>query len=69
MEWCRSIGIGIDLFLQDVEQINEALLLFDRRLYEAGKTYSHYVETINSLASFKPILRRQLQASWALAFS
>ena len=73
LEWCEETGISIGLFLQEpsrhVEQINEALLLFGRRLYEAGKTYSHYVETINSIASFKPILRRQLQASWDLAFS
>ena len=73
LEWCEATGICVGLFLQEpsrhVEQINEALLLFGRRPYEAGKTYSHYVETINSVASFKPILRRQLQASWDLAFS
>ena len=73
IEWCEFAGFRMQpIFanpVQNVERINEILLAYGRRLYEAGKTYSHYVETINSVASFKPILRRQLQAAWDMAFS
>ena len=73
LEWCEFAGFVMKPILDEpalfVEKINEILLAYGRRLYEAGKTYSHYVETINSVASFKPIWRRQLQASWDMAFS
>ncbi|CAK9087745.1 Uncharacterized protein SCF082_LOCUS41530 [Durusdinium trenchii] len=73
LEWCEFAGFAMKPILDEpalfVEKINEILLAYGRRLYEAGKTYSHYVETINSVASFKPIWRRQLQASWDMAFS
>ena len=73
LEWCEFAGFVMKPILDEparhVEKINEILLAYGRRLYEAGKTYSHYVETINSVASLKPIWRRQLQASWDMAFS
>ena len=37
-------------------------------VYAAGKTYTVYAETINMLTSKKPVLRRQLQGAWNLAF-
>ena len=43
--------------------------MYGRRLYDAGKTYNIYVESVNSIASFKPVLKRQLQPAWDLAFA
>ncbi|CAK8990524.1 unnamed protein product [Durusdinium trenchii] len=52
LEWCEFAGFAMKPILDEpalfVEKINEILLAYGRRLYEAGKTYSHYVETINS---------------------
>ena len=38
-------------------------------LFEEGKPYSHYSETINLVAMVFPTVRRQLQPAWDLAFS
>ena len=40
-----------------------------RELFRAGKTYNQYAETINSLTSMRPSLRRQMQGAWDLGFA
>ena len=51
-------------------RINQrSLQFYGRRLYEAGRPHGVFVESINSLVSFKPVLRRQLQPSWDVAFA
>ena len=45
LEWCDFAGFHMqpifDNPAQSVERINEILLAYGRRLYEAGKTYTH----------------------------
>ena len=45
IEWCEFAGFRMQpIFanpVQNVERINEILLAYGRRLYEAGKTYTH----------------------------
>lgn len=71
--WCARTGWNIEQLLlellKNVEQINRVLQLFGRRLYEAGKPYSAYIESINSIVSYRPVLRRQLQPAWDLVFA
>ena len=51
----------------DLDQINGALVRFGRFLFQAGKPLYHYSETVNAVATKRPILRRSLQQAWDLA--
>ena len=44
------------------------MLADHRALFDAGRPYNH-AELINSVASKKPVLRRQLQSAWDLAYA
>ena len=52
-----------------VEEINAILVKYGRLFDSAGEPYTVFAETINMLSSMKPVLRRQLQGAWDLAFS
>ena len=52
-----------------IDEINIVLVKYGRLLYDAGKSYYQYAETLNSLSSKKPALRRMLQQSWDLGYS
>eukprot|EP00435_Cladocopium_sp_Y103_P018494 s3398_g4.t1 len=52
----------------DPERISGLLIEYGRALYAAGKSYGIYSETINSIAVERPLIRRQLNAAWDLAF-
>ena len=69
-EWAASDGIDIAMLLEQpsvyIEEINAVLCRYGRLLYEAGKTYNQYAETINSITSVKPSLRRHMQGAWDL---
>lgn len=71
--WRKRVSVDIDLILarpiEHVERVNELLITYGRRLYDSGRTYAHFVETINSIASMRPVWRRQLQPAWDLAFA
>ena len=71
--WLQIQGISFsDMVLvpvPDVEGINLLLEKYGRALFESGRPYNHYAELINSVAAKKPVLRRQLQAAWDLAYS
>eukprot|EP00434_Breviolum_minutum_P034390 symbB.v1.2.030438.t1/scaffold3423.1/size57148/1 len=73
--WARLIirGIDLDALLENshvwVEEINILLCRFGRQLFEAGKTYNQYAETINSITSIRPSLRRQMQGAWDLGYA
>eukprot|EP00435_Cladocopium_sp_Y103_P058885 s1903_g20.t2 len=73
LDWTVSEGIDFQALLLSyhlyVEDINIILARYGRVLYSAGKPYSVFAETINMLTSIKPVLRRQLQGAWDLAFS
>ena len=53
----------------DPEAVSEALVAYGKDMYNAGKSYGRFSETINAVSSRKPILRRQLAAAWDLAFN
>eukprot|EP00435_Cladocopium_sp_Y103_P026421 s2450_g6.t1 len=71
--WLRENEIDFDLMLarhiECIEEINMVLVRFGKALYEAGRPYNHYLETINYVVSKKPLLRRMLQMAWDYAFS
>lgn len=73
LDWATADGIDVDsLFEQPslyVEEINAVLCRYGRLLYDAGKTYNQYAETINSITSLKPSLRRQMQGAWDLGYA
>ena len=72
-EWCGSQGIPLDTLLEsalmNIEEINAILSAYGKALYTAGRPYGHFAETINSLVSQKPVLRRNLQQAWDYAFA
>ena len=72
VKWLEEQGIPLSLFeevpVPDVDSINAVMVRYGRALYAAGRPYSHFSETINSLASRIPKLRRLLQQSWDIAF-
>ena len=54
--------------LFDPEVVSDALVRYGRDgrdLYGSGRPYWHF----DSVTSLKPVLRRQVQAAWDLAFS
>ena len=71
--WALETGIDLNELLLDVhrniEGINYVLTKYGRELYAQGKSYNQYAETINSLGSKKPSIRRMLQQAWDLGYS
>ena len=52
-----------------IDDINAVLAQYGRALYAAGKPYNQFAETINTLTSKRPALRRLMQGAWDVAFS
>ena len=71
--WLAGFGTTLEGLLAarplDPEVNASWLVKYGRQLYEAGRPYWHYSETINGVAAMKPSLRRSLQGAWDLAFS
>eukprot|EP00438_Fugacium_kawagutii_P017061 Skav216354 [mRNA] locus=scaffold2385:234086:238616:- [translate_table: standard] len=71
--WTLEEGFDIGALLAEyhtnVDLINQLLVSFGRNLYEKGKSYNQFAETINSVTDHQPALRRMMQASWDLGFS
>ena len=71
--WADGEGIDLTVLLESpslhVEEINVILAKFGRLLYNAGKTYNQYAETINAITSLRPSLRRQMQGAWDLGYA
>lgn len=53
----------------DPEKIAAWLCVYGNELFRSGKAYGIFAETINSVASARPQIRKQLAAAWDLAFS
>ena len=53
----------------DPEAVCHWLVAYGRELHAAGKSYNKYVETINGIATARPLLRRQMAQAWDLAFA
>ena len=51
------------------ETVASWLVRYGRELFEAGRPYWTYSETVNAIAAKQPVLRRQLQGAWDLAFA
>ena len=51
------------------EEVTEALVAYGKDMYQAGKSYGRYSETINAVTSKRPALRRNIAAAWDLAFN
>eukprot|EP00435_Cladocopium_sp_Y103_P034882 s2166_g9.t1 len=52
----------------DPERVSDLLIGYGRELYSAGRAYGIYAETINAVVVERPLLRRQLNAAWDMAF-
>ncbi|CAL1129194.1 unnamed protein product [Cladocopium goreaui] len=53
----------------DPERLAYWLVQYGGALYQAGKAYGIYAETINSVAAERPQVRKQLVAAWDFAYS
>ena len=71
--WCTSQNLPLETLLEsalaNVEEINAVLSAYGKALYAAGRPYGHFAETINSVVSQRPVLRRNLQQAWDYAFA
>ena len=72
LAWMSDKGFDYDgIFCvspYDLERINRIVCDYGRELFAAGKPYFHYSETINSITTRRPLLRRSLGVAWDLAF-
>ena len=73
-DWLRiSKSICLDTLLDakpiDAEAVAGALTEFGREMYYAGKPYGRFSETINAVASRRPVIRKALVQAWDLAFA
>ena len=73
-QWLVEVlGVALEQLFQrkpfDHEAFCEYLISFGNDLYSSGRPYWHFAETINSLTSLKPSLRRQVQGAWDLAYT
>ena len=66
--WLRTENIDFESLLarhvEYIDDINAVVARFGRSLFSAGKPYNQFVETINTLTSKKPALRRLMQGAW-----
>ena len=73
LDWTAEEGIDFGEILADaqhcVEEINIVMTRFGRVLHKQGKSYNQYAETLNSLGTIKPGIRRLLQQSWDLGYA
>ena len=71
--WCDDQGIDLQFLLEsclaNAEEINAVLSSYGRQLYNSGRPYGHFSETINALVSQRAILRRHLQPAWDVAYA
>ncbi|CAE7228408.1 unnamed protein product [Symbiodinium sp. CCMP2456] len=65
----RTLGSYFEAKPFDTENFVELIIAFGRDLYNSGRPYWHYSETINALTALKPALRRACQGAWDLAFT
>ena len=70
--WVTAQGRNIDDVVfqnpPDLDLLNTVLVQYGRWLFQEGKPYYHFSETVNAVASKRPIVRRSMQQAWDLAF-
>lgn len=71
--WLCEQGVSLDgIFAQGIhaaDDLNVLLCRYGRQLYQSGKTYNTFAETINAVTAKKPVLRRSLQGAWDLGYA
>lgn len=71
-KWLNEAGLSFDgVFMTstpDLDWINKVLTDYGRFLFEKGKPYYFYAETLNCITTRRAILRRSIGAAWDLAF-
>ena len=71
-DWLGTKDIGPDVLIfaspPDLDRLNKILVEYGRFLFDAGKPFYHYSETINAVTVARPLIRRSLQQAWDLAF-
>ena len=72
LAWTIEEGLDWEFLMQSshayIDEINAILAAYGRLLYQVGRPYNHFAETLNGIAMKKPSLRRQLQAAWNVAY-
>ena len=53
----------------DPEEISGYLVKYGQDMFLAGRAYGKYAETINAVATYRPIVKKQLTIAWDLAFA
>eukprot|EP00439_Symbiodinium_sp_Y106_P057394 s126_g8.t1 len=73
-QWLEEVaGFSLEALLQtkpfDPEDLCYWLTTYGRDLYNSGRPYWHYAETVNAVTAARPAFRRQAQGAWDLAFA
>ena len=72
LAWTVEEGLDWETLMQSshayIDEINAILAAYGRLLYQVGRPYNHFAETLNGIAMKKPSLRRQLQSAWNVAY-
>eukprot|EP00435_Cladocopium_sp_Y103_P060225 s990_g22.t1 len=70
--WATEEGLDVlELFENHhryIDDTNLVLERYGRTLYECGRSYGKYAETINAITSWKPAIRRMLQGAWDFGY-
>ena len=53
----------------DGEKISNWLVAYGRAMFNSGKAYGQYSETINGISMLRPALKKQLVSAWDLAYA
>ena len=73
LDWTVEQQIDFEDMLQNFhtcsEEVNILLTRYGRLLYNNGKSYTQYAETLNAISSWKPSVRRMLQGAWDLGYT
>ncbi|CAE7546574.1 unnamed protein product [Symbiodinium sp. CCMP2592] len=70
--WLQERGSSLEALEAlplDPAIIGRHLTTYGRELFDSGRPYWHFSETVNAIAARIPSVRRQLQEPWDLAFS
>ena len=68
--WLETRGYDATSFAAlPAEEVGNVLAAYGRDLFDGGRPYWHYAETINGVVAQRPALRKQVQIAWDLAYS
>ena len=69
----RNFGVMLSVLLPakppDPEEINRYLVLYGQEMFAAGKAFGRFAETVNAVLASRPLIRKQMTASWDLCFA